>query len=80
MKNIESKIIRVTKIRNVDEPYHKNSDFGESKPFHEGVYFGDPVIGERFNALGAISTSPVAKIISENIFETLNSVYKWEFI
>lgn len=75
---------KVTKIGNVENPYHENSDFGESKPFHVGSFIKMPEEGERFN-LGyidinhtGISTSPVVKVLDENTFETLNSIYKYE--
>lgn len=78
-------IYKVTKIGNVENPYHENSTFGESKPFHLGSFIREPEVGERFN-LGyvdwqnkGISTSPVVKIIDEKTFETLNSIYKYEF-
>jgi hypothetical protein len=78
--------VKIKKLKSVDNPYHKNSDFGESKEFHIGYYMGDPIIGERFNVgyinylEEGINTSPVMKIIDKKTFETLNSVYEWEII
>ena len=78
------KLYKVTKIGKVENPQHTWSDFGESKEFHVGVFTNPPQIGERFNLIGynwgnqGISTSPVTKIIDENTFETLNSIYKYE--
>lgn len=75
---------KITKLADVENPYHKNSDFGFSKPFHLGFFVKNPVVGERFNLYPidiinrGISTSPVTKIIDESTFETLNSVYKFE--
>jgi len=75
---------KITKIGNVENPFHENSTFGESKPFHVGGFIKPPQIGERFN-LGyinyqnqGISTSPVTEIIDEQTFKTLNSIYKYE--
>ncbi len=75
---------KITKVGNVENPYHKNSDFGESKPYHVGIFIKEPEIGERFNLAyidwqhGGISTSPVVKVIDEKTFETLNSIYTYE--
>lgn len=75
---------KITKVGKVEFPYHENSTFGESKPFHVGTFIKEPTIGERFNLYAidrenkGISTSPVTKIIDENTFETLNSIYKIE--
>lgn len=81
------KTIKVTKLLSIENAHDKNSTFGESKPFYVGRYESDPVIGERFIAWPidfiehrGINTSPVTKIIDENTFETLNSVYKWEYL
>ena len=79
-------IYKITKLGSGENPYSKHSDFGESMPFHLGIFTQEPIVGERFNLLGTsnkygeqgISTSPVTKIIDENTFETLNSVYKIE--
>lgn len=76
-------IIKITKIKRVGE---NNSYFGDSAPFHIGHFTKEPEIGERFNLIGlsndngerGISTSVVQKIIDENTFETLNSIYHWE--
>jgi hypothetical protein len=79
-------LYKITKIGKVENPKHPWSDFGESKEFHVGVFTKEPEIGERFNLLGidlknrGISTSPVTKIIDENTFETLNSIYRYEKI
>ncbi len=79
-----SKRYKVTKLGNVENPYHENSDFGESKPFHVGTFISAPEEGNRFN-LGyidyqnsGISTSPVVKILEDGVFHTLNSIYKYE--
>lgn len=81
---MENKIYKITKLGNVENPYHENSTFGESRPFHIGYFTKPPEVGERFNLYpldfrgGGISTSLVAKIIDENTFETLNSIYRYE--
>lgn len=81
------KYVKLTKIGNVSNPYHKNSTFGESKPHHVGICHEDPIVGERYNLYpfefdgniyGGISTSIVSKILDNNTFETMNSVYRWE--
>lgn len=77
---------KITKIGKVENPVHPWSNFGESKEFHVGWFIKEPEIGERFNLgyinyqNGGISTSPVTKIINENTFETLNSIYRYEKI
>lgn len=78
--------IKIIKIGSVEKPYDPYSDFGDRVPFHLGVWLGPPVVGQRFEAgpysskpnERGISSSPVTKIIDENTFETLNSVYKIE--
>ena len=76
---------RITKLKAVDKPVHGKFGYGDLEDHYEGVFIKEPTIGERFNLqpissvshhLGGISTSPVTKIIDENIFETLNSVYR----
>jgi hypothetical protein len=77
-------IYKITKIGKVENPFHPYSDFGESKEFHVGDFIKEPTVGERFNLSyinyqnSGISTSPVTKIINENTFETLNSIYRYE--
>lgn len=80
--------VKITKLRSVENPHSKNSTFGESADFHLGMFSDYPYVGERFNLYPfssnyeerGISTSPVTKILDDNTFETLNSVYKWEFL
>jgi hypothetical protein len=76
---------KITKLRAVDNPVHGSIGYGDLEPHYEGIFTKEPTIGERFNLLpihpakhhlGGISTSPVTKIIDENTFETLNSVYR----
>lgn len=79
-------IYKITKLGKVENPHSKNSDYGESMPYHLGIFTKEPTIGKRFNLLPlskhngerGISTSPVTKIINDSTFETLNSVYKIE--
>ena len=77
-------IYKITKIGKVENPVHPYSDFGESRDFHVGIFIKMPEEGERFNLgyidyqNGGISTSYVTKIIDENTFETLNSIYRYE--
>ena len=77
---------KITKLKAVDNPKHNKFGYGDLEDHYEGVFIKEPTIGERFNLypitsfgnphLGGISTSPVTKIIDENTFETLNSVYR----
>lgn len=76
---------KITKLRAVDNPVHGSIGYGDLEPQYEGYFTKEPTIGERFELipitsishhLGGISTSPVTKIIDENTFETLNSVYR----
>ena len=76
---------RIKKLKAVDNPRHGKFGYGDLEPHYEGYFTKKPIIGERFNLqpinsishhLGGISTSPVTKIIDENTFETLNSVYR----
>jgi hypothetical protein len=80
---------RIKKLKAVDNPVHGKYGYGDLEPYYEGIFIKKPTIGERFNLmpimfhsplnephLGGISTSPVIKIIDENTFETLNSVYR----
>jgi hypothetical protein len=77
---------KITKLKAVDNPTHSSFGYGDLEEYYEGIFTKEPIIGERFNLqpitsfgkhhLGGISTSPVTKIIDENTFETLNSVYR----
>lgn len=77
---------RIKKLKAVDNPVHGSIGYGDLEDYYEGYFTKEPIIDERFNLLpitsfgkpylGGISTSPVTKIIDENTFETLNSVYK----
>ena len=77
---------RIKKLKAVDNPRHGKFGYGDLEDYYEGYFTFPPTIAERFNLLpitsfgkphlGGISTSPVTKIIDENTFETLNSVYR----
>lgn len=77
---------KIKKIKAVDNPVHDKYGYGDLEDYYEGIFTKEPIIGERFNLLpitsfgkphlGGISTSLVTKIIDENTFETLNSVYR----
>jgi hypothetical protein len=76
---------KITKLRAVDNPVHGSIGYGDLEPHYEGIFIKEPIIGERFNLqpinerkphLGGYITSLVTKIIDENTFETLNSVYR----
>ena len=78
--------ISVKKIGKVINPKNPLSDFGDSKDEHIGLFVKLPEEGEIFIAQGVnyheqgIITTPVTKIINNNTFETLNSIYQWDFI
>ena len=76
---------RIKKLKAVDNPTHGSIGYGDLEPYYEGIFTFPPTVGERFDLLpihpakhhlGGISTSIVTKIIDENTFETLNSVYR----
>ena len=76
---------KITKLKAVDNPKHGKFGYGDLEDYYEGFFTKPLTIGERFNLLpihwgkphlGGISTSLVTKIIDENTFETLNSVYR----
>ena len=76
---------KIKKLKAVENPVHGSIGYGDFEPHYEGYFTKKPIIGERFNLqpinsvshhLGGIPTSPVTKIIDENTFETLNSVYR----
>ena len=78
--------ISVKKIRTVVKPTDPFSDFGDSKDEHIGLFVKVPQEGEKFIVQGVsyheegIITSAVTKIISDNTFQTQNSIYQWDFI
>lgn len=81
-------LYKITKIKSADNPVNENSTFGESAPYHVGLFIEKPIIGKRFNLQGisgkngyrGISTTAVTVIIDDNTFATLNSVYKYELL
>ena len=78
--------VSVRKIGKVLKPHDSFSTFGDSKKEHIGLFIKVPQKGEKFMVQGVsdqeegIITSVVTKIVSDNTFETQNSIYKWEFI
>ena len=78
--------ISVRKIGKVNNPINLNSNFGESKDEHIGLFVKLPEEGEIFIAQGVsyheegIRTTPVTKVINNNTFQTQNSIYQWNFI
>lgn len=79
-------LYKITKLGSVDNPFHKDSTFGESQPFHLGWFTEAPEVGYRFwlrpyslePGERGIDTSPVTKIVDEKTFHTLNSIYQYE--
>jgi hypothetical protein len=68
--------VTLVKLKEVDKPYHpQNIKVGFEK---SGEFIKHPVVGETFWVGDFWRTSPVTKILSNNIFETLNSVYYYE--
>jgi hypothetical protein len=80
------KLYKITKLGVATKAKHPESDFGQSAPFHIGYYTGAPIVGENFrldayslfHGEKGILTSTVTRIINDNTFETLNSVYQYE--
>lgn len=78
--------ISVRKIGKVLKPNDPFSSFGDSKKEHIGLFIKLPEEGEKFILQGTsdheegIITSVVTKIISDNTFQTQNSIYQWDFI
>jgi len=72
---------KLVKIGTPENALHPESNFGESKPFHYGMMFKPPTIGESFYLIpknrfsGGIRTSKVTKIEGDLIY-TLNSIYQ----
>ena len=77
---------KITKLKAVNNPTNGSFGYGDLEEYYEGIFTKKPIVGEKFNLypitsfgkphLGGISTSIVTKIIDENTFETLNSVYR----
>ena len=80
------KYISVKKIGTVLKPSDPFSDFGDSKDEHIGLFVKLPEEGKKFIVQGisdheeGIYTSVVTRIISDNTFQTQNSIYQWDFI
>lgn len=81
------KLYKITKLGKTKNPYNPNSNYGDELPYRVGVYTEPPEVGKCFYLLGlsynhpkydGIRTSVVTKILSENTFETMNSIYKYE--
>jgi hypothetical protein len=82
------KLVKLTKLGRLDKPhsYFEHLEKGEERI---GLMLKKPEIGRRFILLpdvgngslsGGISTSDVQKIVSEHIFETFNTIYRWEVL
>ncbi len=73
--------IKLTKVRESDKPFHPNNiQPGEER---EGLMYEAPKVDECFylqyeGRISHFRTSPVVKIVDENIFETFNSIYQIE--
>lgn len=76
---------KIKKLGPVNNPKHGNFGYGDLEDHYEGIFIKEPTIGERFNlrpfhwgkpSFQGISTSTVTKIIDDNTFETLNSIYR----
>jgi hypothetical protein len=72
---------KLVKVGTPENALYPESNFGESKPFHYGIMFNPPTIGEPFSLIpknkfnGGISTSMVTDIKDDLIY-TLNSIYQ----
>lgn len=69
------KKVKLEKLSESANPKHPNNiPVGE---IHEGNFIDEPIIGECFWVGYNWRTSAVQEIITENIFRTYNSIYKW---
>ncbi len=72
------KKIKLTKISDVEKPYHPNNI--ESGFIKEGDMLIPPTVGESFWVGNNWRTSCVEEVISKTEFKTMNSHYKIEFL
>jgi hypothetical protein len=76
-----NKHVIVTKLEEVENAVvPNNKKVGYQR---EGKFLKQPTVGEAFyigDGFRSFRTSTVTEILSENIFRTLNSVYKWQLI
>jgi hypothetical protein len=73
--------VKLTKIRSLLEGSHPNNI--EEGYVETGYIIKEPTVGQSFligNSPKWFATSIVTKILDDNTFETMNSVYKWEEI
>lgn len=69
-------LIRLTKIKEREDAKHpRNISVGFEK---YGIMVSEPEVGETFWIGTSFRTSPVTRIIDENTFETMNSIYHIE--
>lgn len=74
--------IRIKKLKEADNPEHPDNiqEGFEKTVYTEEAFVSEPEVGLPF-WLGTVwRTSPVVKILSENTFETYNSIYEWKVI
>lgn len=81
------KTYKITKVGKSSSPYNPYSDYGDLAPYYIGLFLEPPKVGKSFHLSGYYSNDPktqgiitsiVTKIISEDTFETMNSIYKIE--
>jgi hypothetical protein len=74
--------IKLTKLKELEDALNPNNIPEGEVIIRETneLTFKLPTIGERFYIGGGWSTSGVTEIISENIFKTYSSIYKWEIL
>jgi hypothetical protein len=73
-----SKLVKLVKLDHAPNDKHKNLiPVGVEKI---GEYVSPPEVGKHFYVGGKFKTSAVVEIISEHVFRTYNSIYKWEIV
>lgn len=84
MIQIKGKKIRLTKIGRSADPYHKDFEYLRSGDVRQGNAMCDIEEGQSLyiqtgNA-EIFRTSMIVKILDDNKFETLNSIYEYELL
>jgi hypothetical protein len=81
-ENDDKPMIRLTKLEHGENPKYsadhpRNVKIGFSI---DGIMMRPVTVGDSFYVGRNWATSVVQEILSENIFKTMNSTYKWEVI
>ena len=70
--------VKLVKLQSLLKFAHPNGI--EEGHVEEGEFRGSPVPGYPFWVGHFWSTTKVTKVLSDNTFRTLNSIYRWELI